>query len=543
MADGIPGFTPDVSATAAAPATIPGFTPDTSTAAPIQPAAPAQPSVAERAMGGVGQSLESNIVKPISAVAESAVTPPQDHKEAIAHIAAGTPGLQLYRLGKYLTDSIENTIETGKEGYQKGLQDFSRAVDEVGKGDIRNAMASAGGVVGDMMNMTQPGLGTGTAVKNIAEGTRLGADLAGPLAKTATDIATLAAGEKAPELIEGAKGAAGAAAKKLGVGGLEPAESLQKAAGGSAGISEKFFKENMDRALPKAYAENPKARQPEELSDAAHAAKTKTWAEFSNQVKDVVTQHAEDAWIDGKALAQDIKDGVDDFVRKHDASAAKAIDKWADTFAKAYPEGKYPLDKATSAVSQMNARVADTYKMDPGTRAAYIKRNPQLGMYEDAAESMRDKIDAKMEKWGHTDSAELRKDYGALAQMERVFEKRAITYGRQVPISLKQGLAYMAGVAGHPTAVAAALAEKFLNSPEHLIGSALDKMKPKTPPIAAPAASAATKVGVAAGQQPDSAETPEEWVTFKGSDGSTYEGHPSDWEAIQKADPGAQEIK
>jgi hypothetical protein len=406
-----------------------------------------------------------------------------------------------------------------------------------------------------MMNMTQPGLGTGTAVKNIAEGTRPGADLAGPLAKTATDIATLAAGEKAPELIEGAKGAAGAAAKKLGVGGLEPAESLQKAAGGSAGISEKNFKENMDRALPKVAAENPVDRSPESLADAAHAAKTKVWNEVTNQIKDLTSQtnikfntklgvtSLEDAWVDGNDIAQKIKDSVSDFVRDHEEATARKIDKWADTFANKYPNGMYPLDKAAKSVSEMNAKLADTYKMDPGTRAAYVTRNPQLGMYEDAADALRQKIDEKLTDWGHTDSAELRKDYGALAQMERVFEKRAITYGRQVPISLKQGLAYMAGVAGHPTAVAAALAEKFLNSPEHLIGSALDKMKPKSPPIAAPAASAATKVGVAAGQQPDSAETPEEWVTFKGSDGSTYEGHPEDWEAIRKADPGAQEIK
>jgi hypothetical protein len=102
---------------------------------------PALPSVASRVATGVGQSLNSNIVQPAASVLKSVVTPPEDHKEAIAHMAAGVPGLQLYRLGKYLVDGIENTIDTGKEGYKKGVDDFSRAVQEIGKGDTHGLLA------------------------------------------------------------------------------------------------------------------------------------------------------------------------------------------------------------------------------------------------------------------------------------------------------------------------------------------------------------------------------------------------------------------
>jgi hypothetical protein len=509
---------------------------------------PEQPSIISRAATGVGQSLNQNFVEPVKAIAQSVVTPPEDHKEQIVHSVGGTPALQLYRFGRFMVDNAEKLIEAPKEEYKQAVQDFQRGIGEVQKQDYRGALASAGSTVADMIGtMPGPGAIVGPKARELSEGTRPGADLAGPLAKDATDVASLLAGEKAPEIVEGAKGLAGKAAKTVGVGGLEPAEGLQKAAGGSAGIAEKNFKSNMDRAMkyiPEEHKINAIEGSPESLADAADSAKTKLWDKFMGQINDMMsgkkitysTAHGmstlQDAWVDGKAIAQDIKDSVSDFTRNHEASAAKKIDKWADTFATAYPDGKYPLDKAAKAVSNMNAKLRNTYQMDSGARTALLTRNPEMGMYEDAADSIRQKLDDKLTKWGHTDSAELRKDYGALAQMQRVFDRRAITYGRQVPISLKQGLGYLAGAAGHPAATAAMLAEKYLNSPEYLIKNAIDKAAGPSTPVVGPAAKVAIPAAVGSN-----------WIRFKGGDGQVHEAHPEDWEQVQKVDPAATKIE
>lgn len=516
---------------------------------------PEQPSVASRAVSGIGQSLDNNIVQPVKSVVSSVVTPPEDHKEQIAHAVAGTPGLQLYRLSRAMYDSVENLIDAPRENYKQGIEDFKKGVDAVQKHHYGNALISAASTAADTLGMMPgPGAVVGPKARELTEGMRPGGDLVTPLVRDVTDAALLYGSEKLPEAAGAVKKAAKSVAKSTGVGGLDAAESLQKAAGGSAGVAERNFKENANRALPHLVAEdgiNPIGKKPEDLAEAAHTAKSKLWDQITDKVKSVTDPSRsiispDTSALDGIEISKEIKDSVSDAVRDHQPEVAKAIDKWADTFAKVN-NGKYPLEKVPGVVSHMNAELYNTYKMDTGTRAAYLASHPEIGMYEDAAESLRSRMDAKLEELGESSSAELRKDYGALAQMERVFEKRAITYGRQVPISLKQGLAYMAAAAGHPLPIAAALAEKYVNSPGYLIRNALDKKSAMTvPSVVKPVANIASKSAIASGSTTptETSSQPEgEWVHFTSGKGEHLMVHPEDWAQIQKVDPSAKKVE
>jgi hypothetical protein len=116
-------------------------------------------------------------------------------------------------------------------------------------------------------------------------------------------------------------------------------------------------------------------------------------------------------------------------------------------------------------------------------------------------------------------------------------------------MSGKEFLGVIGGAAtGGPVGMAIASApmvEKAANQPQKVLARAAEKSLPETTgtKIAKGIGKAAVKTGEAGAGVTGEKLGREAWVTFKGSDGSTYEGHPSDWEAIQKADPGAQEIK
>jgi hypothetical protein len=274
----------------------------------------------------------------------------------------------------------------------------------------------------------------------------------GDVSGATTDLATAVVGENAEPIVKTLGKVAGKVAKVADVGGLTPEENITKAAGGSAGVHERNFPENVTRSLPYISDENDisKIKTPQDLSDAAHEAKSKVW----DTVQQQIANHPGET-ISGSDVAQKIKDGVSNYVRNHEPATAQSIDSWADSFSTAYPNGQYPLDEAAQAVSEMNAKLKNSYKMDPGARQAFVTSHPEYGMFDDAADVLRDKIDQKLTALGESGSAELRKDYGALAQLERIFEKRAIVYGRQAPINLTQGIGAIASAAsGHPVAEA-----------------------------------------------------------------------------------------
>src|SRR5665213_1464609 len=301
----------------------------------------------------------------------------------------------------------------------------------------------------------------------------------GTTAGTSIDALTHAAGEYGGKALDAAGNIPGAGlvkgAAKLAKGVVAqpynamtegPEAKITRAAGGSAGVQERDFQENIPRALKYIVDENKTnpIKTPEDMAEAAHTQKTKLWDE------QLAKPHPGET-IDGDAIAQKLKDSVNPATRKHDAALAAQIDKWADTF-----KGPYDLDSAMGAITKFNSDLRNFYKQSPSDQFRMAQADPKLGMLQDAADTLRDAAFAKLSELGEKNIPELRKDYGALNQMQRIFEKRAVVYGRQAPIDLKESLGAIAAFAsGHPMAAVVPQLTKYLNSPKYLIQSAIEK--------------------------------------------------------------------
>ena len=241
-------------------------------------------------------------------------------------------------------------------------------------------------------------------------------------------------------------------------------------------LSERDFTENAPRTLKYLTEENKKKpiENLEGLSDAAFNAKQRLWE------SKLSTPHP-DQYISGDAIAKDIKDAISPTTRRHFKSQAEAIEDWADTF-----KGQYPLDEALGAISQLNADLRGFYKLSASEQWRAAAADPKLGMLQDAADSLREHAFKKLEDIGEKDVPELRKDYGALNQLQRVSEKRAVVYGRQAPIDLKSSIGAIAAVAsGHPQVAAIPLLAKYANSPDFLIKRAMKTAGKKSPKVEA----------------------------------------------------------
>lgn len=330
-----------------------------------------------------------------------------------------------------------------------------------------------------------------------------------------------------------------------------PVESLERAAGGSRTVNNTRFTEDVQTALPKLIDENrvTPIKNPEGMATAAENAKAKVWDNYKTMTDN--PKYTNET-ISGDDIAQKIKDSVDPNIRQHNAAEAKMINKWADTF-----KGNMFLPAAREKITFLNKQLASFYKVSPGEQAILAARNPSLGMLDSAADAVRDSLDAKLTSLGEIGAKDLRNQYGALNNVQKVFEKRAIVYGRQAPMSLGEQVGNIAAVtSGNPTPVAVAAAGKHLNSPGHLIRSAMSQANPGAIRAGATAVAGAAKTateagGVAAGQevsQPKApsgtpiAENTDNWIKVKASNGKNYRVHPDDHEEMKQRDPGLQAV-
>jgi hypothetical protein len=162
---------------------------------------------------------------------------------------------------------------------------------------------------------------------------------------------------------------------------------------------------------------------------------------------------------------------------------AAKIEQFANNFG-----GSTTVAEANEDLQAINAKLKAYYKASPEARAAILKTDGDVTSLENAADALRDKLYSHLEDAGENIPRELRRQYGALKQVERVFGKRAIVADRQAPISMGQIIGMITGgseaatalALGHPVAavaglapVAIATAAKMRNAPESLIRQGL----------------------------------------------------------------------
>ena len=134
--------------------------------------------------------------------------------------------------------------------------------------------------------------------------------------------------------------------------------------------------------------------------------------------------------------------------------------------------------------AELNA--AGYYKLDPSSRAAVEKINPDIIKWKAAADAIRDELYGKLGDWqaqdhvpNPVDAAKLKRDYGSLRNIENEVRGRVNVNNRQSPLSLKETIGLVTGLAhGGPVGAAMAgipIADRVLNSPERVFARAVQK--------------------------------------------------------------------
>jgi hypothetical protein len=163
--------------------------------APVQ--APA--SVDNTAKPGAVSRFFSGAYHEIADPIAAAIAPPQDSTEHVVDTLV-PGGLVAYRLAKNVVQATENTIKAKPAEFQQAKQDLANAIGEFHAGHYRNAIADAASTSADALGLTEPA-GVGERTRELAQGTKKGADLATPLGKTAADVGMVAAGELGGEAL------------------------------------------------------------------------------------------------------------------------------------------------------------------------------------------------------------------------------------------------------------------------------------------------------------------------------------------------------
>jgi hypothetical protein len=296
-------------------------------------------------------------------------------------------------------------------------------------------------------------------------------------------------GGAAKKVAGAASAAAGAVGEATGVG-LTPAEMMKKAGGPSVqGQAGQNLDRNLEIAAPRIVEQDgiKKINTVQDMADGAGAAADRVWNKgYAPQI----ARHANET-INVSGIGDQIRSGVDPSTRELFPEEGEKADSLADKFT-----GDITLDKAQNHLRAINAQLKPFYKMTPEQQVAAGITSGRISSLENAAQGLREGIDAKLESLGEQDPQGLRQEYGALKSIEGIFDKRAVVTGRQKSITLAQLVAGGTGIAtglgrgtsallqGDPLGAAvnvaagavpfaATTAEKYYNSPDNLVRRAI----------------------------------------------------------------------
>lgn len=342
-----------------------------------------------------------------------------------------------------------------------------------------------------------------------------------------------AAGEGVSGAVGGALGGAAGAgiaegvrplARILGLGGLTSAEAITKA--GRPYVGEQNWEKNLQSVLPRLIEADKIApvKTVGDFEDLAHDAANNLW---KDEIQPQIDRHATET-LDTTPIRAQIQSAVTRPMQKYFPEEAAKIEQFANNFST-----DTTVAEANEDLQAFNAKLKEYYKASPVNRAAILKTEGDVTALESAASALRDTIYNHLEASGEDIPRELRQQYGALKQVERVFGKRATVADRQAPLNLTQVIGLIAGggeaatalLSGHPLAAAAgvvpvgiATAAKMRNAPESLIrqGLTAGAREAAGPSVAREAAkSAVPKVGAIAGSTAGR-------TFFRASDGSLH---------------------
>lgn len=270
----------------------------------------------------------------------------------------------------------------------------------------------------------------------------------------------------------------GKVSQMLGLGGQTFESGMVKA--GRPAVTERNWKQSLEIAKPL-------------ILDNIEPKSVKTIDDFTKQIKDLRNgvwdevqkgiQQTGKGVFSGKNVAQSIESSITPELQHLFPEEAEDIRKFAQKFDK-----NMTIEEAHNSIELMNAKLKKFYAMSASDQSAAAKVSGDIQKLETASDMLREKMFDEIEARGAKNPRELRQQYGALADIERVFNKRIPVADRQQPINLAQLLSLAGGASeavtavalGHPAAAAAGLAApvvatavKARQAPESLIRQGL----------------------------------------------------------------------
>ena len=298
------------------------------------------------------------------------------------------------------------------------------------------------------------------------------------------------------------------------------------------------------------------------VANGGGAATHEDWANIAKEARESVYQDKVEPLLQqygtrplsGIDIKNRISADIPETLKKVSPEKAAQVEQFAQQF---MPGQVFQLtaNEAEQYIQHFNAELTATgyWKLDPSSRSALEKVNPDIIKWKAAGDAIRDELYSKLGDWqvadhvaNPVDMRAAKLDYGAARNVENELRGQINVQNRQSKISLKDVIALAAGIAhgGPGGAVIAALpvADKIFNSPAASFGRAVKA-------VGRPGEGAAARVvqGVSAlhsavpkASEMIGAEAPR--LFFTASDGSQH-SIPDNENALAHAksiDPGLQ---
>lgn len=467
------------------------------------------PLVAGRTMVNAGEDLMQDIDEGLGGKQRPRTDTYAGLKQAARHLDPDHPYLQAAKT--FAAGALTDTADTGAQMATSPTGIALAAAGPLGEGaEAVNAMRSAralraiqagAGVgfgaqgAGQVYNaVTDPNITGPEAWQQGLTGASMmagGAAGTGELLKQTPPALRNAAARVTPEFLKNA-------AKASGIG-LSPEEMIRKAGGPSVtGQEGENLGKNLRIAGPRLVEQDGirKIQSVQDMADGAYMAANRVW---NDGYEPQIARHA-NVPVDLTGIGDQIRDAVSPATRKLFPEQGEKADAFADKF-----NDSVPLSEAGDYLHAINAQLKSFYKMSPEARAAAGLTDGNVASLESAAEGLRDSIDKTLEAHGEADPGGLRREYGALKGIQKIFDKRAVVHGRAKPFDLAQlgsiaagaaeaGGAAVAGLStGHPLAAAAGVAAgalplaattlfKHLNSSDTMVRRAIQGLRETAEP-------------------------------------------------------------
>ncbi len=340
-------------------------------------------------------------------------------------------------------------------------------------------------------------------------------------------------------------------AKAMGVGTSSLEDAMRAAQPSKRNIR---FIEDWSIARPRLVQELEEGGKFKTMDDAANRIGEVRRDLWNKEVTPIVQKHANEELFPSSALpappgAPPARNPIAEAIRANlpksaaEQRVAGQYAKAVEAFAKKF-ENPMSVGEAEKLLERFNAELDDLgyWKKTSPERASAIKANAKIANRVAATNALRDALYDHLESAGEPEIKNVKREYGALANIEKEVRGQVTVAGRQRPLSLKQVIGLVSGIAhggiGGAIAASIPLLDKLYNEPAALLTRAVEKSA--TP---GSVEAALKDIVSGAGATTKQALPVAGRILFTASDGSVHQVNEDQWDKVKEIDPGAQRLE